>query len=582
MKAMNRTTARALAGLLTLATGVLAADVSAAQALDPRKPKQLPNVTAHNQPTRPPLDGAQRQPVWPGAESALPHDPQASTAGRAAAVTAEPQPFGANLFSRPLQLERPDSLNPDYVIVPGDQIAVHVWGAAQTEEVAVVDPQGNIFIDNIGPVRVAGTRAADLDRRVREAVASVYTQNVDVYVNLLTTTPVEVFVTGAVAYPGQYAGTPSDSVLTFLHRAGGIDPKRGSYRKIRVLRNGRTTLNADLYQFLRDGRVPQARFRDGDVILVDERGPSVTVEGPTLNPFRFELSGEKVPGQELVAMTRPLPHASHVSVAGNRPGGRFSVYVGHDEFSAFMLEDGDSLRFEADQQTPTMTVAIEGSNISPSTYTVARDSTLRDFLDHVWVDPDVAATDSVYIRRQSVASQQRELLDRTLRQLEQSVLTAPTRSDGESDIRAREAELVQKFVTQAREVRPEGRVVVSENGRAANIRLEPNDVVVIPTKTDVVLVGGEVLMPQAIIYNPEFGVDDYVRRSGGYTDRADQGRVTLIHQNGVVEMGDNPQVRPGDQVIIMPEVEFKSLQIAKDVIQIFYQIAIAAAVVMVL
>ncbi len=516
--------------------------------------------------------------VWPGAESAVKHAPVRP----GATVQFDPPPFGANLFARPFQAERPDAMNPDYVLVPGDQIAVHVWGAAQTEEVCVVDPQGNIFVTNIGPVRVAGTRAGDLQRRVRQAVAAVYTQNVEVYVNLLTTTPIEVFVTGAVRFPGQYAGSPTDSALTYLHRAGGVDPERGSFRKIRLVRAGRVQTQFDLYRFLREGVVPVFRFQDGDVVMVEERGASVTVEGPALNPYRFELSQTQTLGSELAFLTRPLPRASHVAISGNRIDGPFSVYVDYETFRGFSLHDGDRLRFEADEQTPSMTVTVEGSYVSPSAYTVSRDTTLAAFLDHVAVDGGIAAYDSVYLRRHSIARQQQELLDRTLRQLEQSVLTAPTRSDGEAEIRVREAELVRQFVERAREIKPEGRVVVSANGQPANIRLEAGDVVVIPQRTDVVLIGGEVLMPQAIVHHKGFTVADYVARSGGYTDRADQGRAMIIHQNGLVELDAATEIRPGDQVVIMPAVEFKSLQIAKDIIQILYQLAISTAVVLTL
>jgi protein involved in polysaccharide export with SLBB domain len=272
-----------------------------------------------------------------------------------------------------------------------------------------------------------------------------------------------------------------------------------------------------------------------------------------------------------------------VAISGNRLDGPFSVYVDYQTFLGFMLQDGDRLRFEADEQTPSMTVSVEGSYLGPTAYTVGRDATLRDFLDHVSVDGQVSAFDAVYLRRQSIARQQQELLDRTLRQLEQSVLTAPTRSDGEAEIRVREAELVRQFVDRAREVRPEGRVVVSTNGQPANIRLEPGDIVVIPARTDVVLIGGEVMMPQALVLQQGLTVAGFIERCGGYTDRADHGRVMIIHQNGLVEIvGTDAAVRAGDQIVVLPAVEFKSLQIAKDIMQVLYQIAISTAVVLTL
>src|SRR5690606_28280450 len=123
-------------------------------------------------------------------------------------------------------------VNPDYAIAQGDRIAVRMWGARTFDGVLVVDIQGNIFLPEIGPIKVEGITNDRLAQRVRASVAQVYTDNVKVYTNLLGTQPLGVFVTGAVPYPGRYPGAKDDSVLYYLARAGGIDPQSGSYRDI--------------------------------------------------------------------------------------------------------------------------------------------------------------------------------------------------------------------------------------------------------------------------------------------------------------------------------------------------------------
>ena len=150
------------------------------------------------------------------------------------------EPFGANLFSGGFSSEREDGLNPDYLIVPGDQISLSIWGAFEYNDIALVDPQGNIFVPNVGPVPVAGVSNADLNDQVLASVRTVFTDNVNVYTSLTGTRSVAVFVTGYVNQPGRFAGIPANSPLYFLDKAQGVDAEKGSYRRIKILRANET------------------------------------------------------------------------------------------------------------------------------------------------------------------------------------------------------------------------------------------------------------------------------------------------------------------------------------------------------
>lgn len=147
-------------------------------------------------------------------------------------------PFGANLFTGGFRGTMADGLNRDYRIKPGDQVTLRAWGAVEFDRVVPVDAQGNIFLPSIGPLAVQGMSHGQLDARVREAIQSVYPENVQVYTNLQGVQPVGIYVTGYVHSPGRYAGTPSDSILYFLDQAGGIDNALGSYRSIDLMRQG--------------------------------------------------------------------------------------------------------------------------------------------------------------------------------------------------------------------------------------------------------------------------------------------------------------------------------------------------------
>ncbi|MFB9213678.1 polysaccharide biosynthesis/export family protein [Vibrio sinaloensis] len=489
-----------------------------------------------------------------------------------------PPPYGANLFAGGYETERTDGLNDNYLIAAGDKVNLWIWGAVSYSNVATVDNQGNIFIPEVGPVRVKDIKASEVNEFVTKRIKKVYTNNVSVYVNLLTSTPVSIFLTGPVIRPGQYAGMASDSILYFLKRAGGIDPERGSYREISILRDKKEIAQVDLYDFIRSGEMAKVSFKDGDVILVKPQKAAITVSGGVRNPFRFELDTQGAQGEALINYSRPLAKVSHVGIMGNRNDGPFSLYMPYKDFLNFELEDGDKVIFNDDLHAQVIDVQVSGSYLGPSYFAVNKRTHLHELLSYIPVDPQLANFKSVYILRKSVAKKQKEMIEESLNRLERSVFTAPASSDGEAVIRAKEAEMVMQFAERARRVEPLGKVIVADGGNIANILLEQGDQIVIPHRTDLVQVGGEVLMPQALVYNPNATIDDYVAWAGGFTDRAEDNRIAIVRSNGLVEFNSNKPIEKGDQVLVLPKVDTKTMQAVKDITQIIYQIAVAANV----
>nr|WP_269468303.1 polysaccharide biosynthesis/export family protein [Leclercia tamurae] len=491
-----------------------------------------------------------------------------------------PPPYGANLFAGGYETERSDGLNDNYLIAPGDKLNIWIWGAVNFSNVVTVDNQGNIFIPDVGPINVKNVAASKVNNLVTSHISEVFTNNVNVYVNLLTATPVSVFVTGPVIRPGQYAGQSSDSVLYFLKRAGGIDSDRGSYRHIKVLRQNRVVQQIDLYEFMQQGKMPKLSLKDQDVILVEPQGPMINVAGKVRNPFRFELKNSTALGSELIDYALPLAKVSHVGVIGDRSNGPFSVYMPYKDFDRIQLSDGDKVLFNDDMHAQVYDVQVMGSYRGPSYFTVRKETRLHDLLNHIPIDPNMADYGSIYIMRKSVAARQKEMLEDSLNRLERSVFTAPASSDGEASIRTKEAELVMRFVEKARKIQPLGKVVVSDKGVIANILLEQGDQIVIPNKTDLIQIGGEVMMPQAVVYNEGAKLEDYVAWAGGFTDRANDQRIAVVHANGLMEFKDGGNVMPGDQILVMPKVDSKMMQSIKDITQVIYQVAVAANVVL--
>lgn len=489
------------------------------------------------------------------------------------------QPFGENLFTGNYAAQREDGLNPDYRILPGDRVMVNAWGAVTINDVFAVDGQGNIFIPGIGPVRLEGVRNDDLTAAVRGAIARVYRGQFGVYTNLLTASPVAVFVTGGVRRPGRYAGIPSDSVLFFLDQAGGIDRDSGSYRHVKILRQGTLVQEVDLYEFLLRGQLAAAQFTDGDVILVERRGPVVEVQRPGREPMIVELTSEQATGAEILEVVARDGRVNAITVRGTRDGHPTVRTMDPSQLESFRVRDGDSIVLRQDEQPDMIIVHFEGEFRGPAELAVRRGARLLDVLNYVPVDPELARPDAVYIRRQRVMEDQRRSLQDSLDRLERAAFLAASDTEGESAIRVREAEMIRQFADRARRIEPLGRMVTTSAGHQLNVLLQDGDIIVIPTRTSLVRIVGEVQIPHAVQYRPDLRVIDYVRMAGGYSIRANPNQVILTRANAEIVMaGPDATVQPGDEIIIAPAIDDKWLQNGIDLVQAVYQIAIAASV----
>ncbi|WP_372737900.1 polysaccharide biosynthesis/export family protein [Neptunomonas sp.] len=487
-------------------------------------------------------------------------------------------PYGGHLFSGGFRGVRADGLNPDYKIAPGDLITLRLWGAVEIERVLPVDAQGYIFIPSVGPVKVQGASQQNLNARVKSAIQSIYPENVNVYTNLQGVQPVAVFVTGEVRNPGRYAGTPNDSVLYFLDQAGGIDPQLGSFRSIRVIRNNKTLNNADLYRFLKEGQLPTVQFRDGDTVVVGRRQSAVTVAGDVERELQYELISNENTGKSLLQYARVKPGITHVLVRGVRESGLLAKYYSLSDFEKAGLKNGDEVLFSADQQGDTIVVQVEGSYYGPSRYALPNDASLTELLNNIQVPQALTDTGSVSLRRVSVADRQKASLQESLRRLETTYLGAPSSTPDEASIRVKEAELISNFVKRAALIEPNGRMVVANNGKVADIRLQDGDIITIPETSDSLLISGEVLVPQATVYQGNSDVMDYIERSGGFTQHADAENILVVRLNGEVRKATDVDLQPGDEILVLPVVPTKNLQLATSLTQIIYQLAIAAKV----
>lgn len=496
--------------------------------------------------------------------------------------------FGAELFTGAFAYQGSSSFNPDYLVASGDTLQVRLWGAFEFDAQLAVDPQGNIFLPHVGPIMVRGVRNSDLQRILENSVRRVFRANVSSYANLVAAQPVRVFVGGSVYRPGLYSGTSMDSLLRYLDQAGGIDPERGSFLNVQVKRGNQVRATVNLYDFLLSGSIPLLQLNDGDVIFVQPKLASLKVVGLVENAKRFEFSeiGEKGLGlSNVIRLTRPLPSATHVRVTRNSGTTRNTEYLPIDAIGAVRIGNGDELEFTADKKPGTISVRVEGEHMSAQEYVLPYGSRLGVLLGKIQFN-DRSETESLQLFRQSVKDRQKLMLATSLQSLESALLTARSGSSDEARLRKDEAELTLQWVDRAKKIEPLGQVVISQAIQRDDLLLENGDVVRVPTKDGLVLVSGEVLFPNSVLYEPGSDLQSYIDRAGGYTQTTENARIVIARRSGTFEQINavNPPqglvIRPGDQILVLPKVDEKKRQFWKDMTQVIYQIAVSAKVVL--
>jgi len=489
--------------------------------------------------------------------------------------------FGTELFTGSFAGTRPAD-RPDYAIQPGDQVVVNLYGAVNNGGVQTVDASGNVFIVGVGPIHVAGVSAGGLQGVVTARIRQVFTSAVGVYATVSQAGSIGVYVSGDVTRPGRYLGGARDSVLFYLSQAGGIDAARGSFRNITVQRGGQIIARYDLYDFLLSGHTQPLHFEDGDVVLVAPRGAMVGVTGNVRNAFAFEAPAgtTRMTGADLLPITRLEPTVTGAALHGYRDGAPKAAYFTLPEFSRVVLADGDHVEFRADAFVDTVTVTVQGQIKGPSIYVMPRGSTLSQLLARIPLDGTDVEPRFVHVQRAEVAVEQKRAIQEALFNLQKQVLTSAPATTAAASLATAQATLVNQFVERAESAQPDGNIAVYSNGQFQDLRLQDADIVVLPNRTDVVIVAGEVLNPGALAHANDMTIEGYIGRAGGYASHANKKRYVLRHRDGSAEVAEaNARPLAGDEIVVLPKIGSTSLQFITDMSQLLFQLALTTATV---
>ncbi len=294
--------------------------------------------------------------------------------------------FGAALFEKVPTTFAPIDRAPvtaDYVVGPGDEILLRVWGQVNMDLRLPVDRAGAVYIHQVGNVAVSGMQFRQLPEYLKSQLGRIF-RNFDLSVNMGQLRSIQVYVVGQARQPGTYTVSSLSTLVSVLFASGGPSA-RGSMRRIQLKRGAQVVAELDLYNLLLNGdKSGDMRLLPEDVVYIPPVGPQLAAAGSLKNPAIYELKNEKSVG-ELVQMAGGLS-----SVADRK---RAKLERIKDGVSREVLElslgaegmnlavaDGDVLQVLAISPRFESTVTLRGNVANPGRFRWKPGMRLRDMI----------------------------------------------------------------------------------------------------------------------------------------------------------------------------------------------------------
>ncbi|MDW3193292.1 MAG: SLBB domain-containing protein [Cytophagales bacterium] len=302
--------------------------------------------------------------------------------------------FGINIF-RSQNLTFQPNLNlptpTNYILGPGDEINVELWGKTELTMNLVVRPDGFIKPTNLGPVYVNGLSIQRVRSALLKKLNSIYqglipdgNGNASTFalITLSQIRSINVTVVGDVVLPGDYTLNSLSTVYTALHACGGPTPN-GTMRAIELIRDGKIKSKIDIYGFLTDGiKENDELLRQGDVILVKPYLSRVEVRGEFKKPGFYELRSEETLADLIRFASGFTDQARRDQIIVERieSNGLNLIELDSGDLESFQLNAGDAIRARTRNAAYTNRVVIEGAVKQPGTYPLEEDMTLKDLI----------------------------------------------------------------------------------------------------------------------------------------------------------------------------------------------------------
>lgn len=393
--------------------------------------------------------------------------------------------FGRDIFNNKLLTFEPQmniATPQNYVLGPGDQLVLDIYGASQESLKLTVSPDGDVTIPDFGPVQVSGLTVAAAQEKIRARVGEYY-QSSNIKMALGQTRTIMVNVMGEVQVPGTYTLSAFATVFHALYRAGGINGL-GTLRNIRVFRQGRQISVVDVYEFILNGRLAgNVRLQDNDVIQVGPYESLVEIEGSVKRPMAYELRKEESLSSLLKYSGGFAADAYKEALQVQRKSGQMkSIHTVEEfDFVDFRMKDGDVVTVDAIYDRYSNMVEIKGAVFRPGMYELGEKvNSVRTLVQRAAGLTEEAFTGRAIMRRMK-PNRTQEVLSFDL-----------------------------------------GSIL---DGTAADIPLKNEDVLFVPTQAEhqnlrTLTITGEVVFPGTYEFADDMTLEDFVLQAGGLTDRA--------------------------------------------------------------
>lgn len=311
--------------------------------------------------------------------------------------------YGYNLFST----QRYNSLTNvpvplDYVIGPGDEIDLKIWGAYDLAARLVVDRNGQITIPKLGPISVAGSRVDQLEPSLRSHLSRVF-RNFELSAALGRLRSIQVYVVGEAKKPGAYTVSGLSTLISVLFESGG-PATTGSMRKIQVVRQGKNLTTLDLYSFIHRGKTDQdVRLLPGDVVVIPPAGPRVAVTGALDVPAIYELDQAEQSLGEVLTYSGGLrvvttPHKAlieRINTQNNAAPRSVQERVLDAQGLAANVRDGDVVTLFPISAQFSNAVTLRGNVAAPLRYSFKEGMRLSDLIP----EPQALIQSDYYTRK---------------------------------------------------------------------------------------------------------------------------------------------------------------------------------------
>ena len=284
--------------------------------------------------------------------------------------------YGRELFETP-QAYAADASLPvpaDYVLGPGDEVQLQVWGPIDFNANLTVDRNGQVTLPKAGVISLAGVAVRDLDKTLRNHLAKVFT-NFQLTANMGRLRGIQVYVVGQAERPGTYHLSSLSTLVNALFASGGPNAN-GSMRTIELKRGGRTLSTLDLYDFIARGDKSRDQpLAAGDVIVIPPVGPRVAITGAFDHAAIYELKAANASLADTLALGGGVPALAATQKAllerispENNPPRQVLDVVLNEQGLRTPLRDGDVLTLLGISPAFANAVTLQGAVAAPLRY----------------------------------------------------------------------------------------------------------------------------------------------------------------------------------------------------------------------